>query len=69
MVNYDYYNNGWLENVRQVVNATEQKFNYIYDDGGRRRFLKYFKGTDTNPTTQTTYKGKRGQVFNLAILI
>jgi YD repeat-containing protein len=33
----------------------EQKFNFVYDDGGRRRFLKYFKGTDTTPTMQTTY--------------
>jgi RHS repeat-associated protein len=39
--------------VRQVVNGIEQKFNFIYDDGGRRERLKYFNGASL--VTQTTY--------------
>ncbi len=53
VVNYDYYDNGWLENVRQIISGTEQKFNFVYDNGGRRERLKYFKGIDL--ITQTTY--------------
>jgi RHS repeat-associated protein len=53
IVNYDYYDNGWLENVRQVVNAVEQRFNFTYDDGGRRERLKYFNGASL--VTETIY--------------
>ena len=53
VVNYDYYDNGWLENIRQVVNVVEQKFNFMYDDGGRRERLKYFNGI--NLITETVY--------------
>lgn len=53
VVNYDYYANGWLENIRQIISGTEQKFNFTYDDGGRRERLKYFNGASL--VTQTTY--------------
>ena len=39
--------------MRQVVNGIEQKFNFVYDDGGRRERLKYFNGASL--VTQTTY--------------
>jgi YD repeat-containing protein len=39
--------------VRQVVNGIEQKFNFVYDDGGRRERLKFFNGASL--VTQTTY--------------
>ncbi len=32
VVNYDYYDNGWIENARQVVNGVEQRFNFVYLD-------------------------------------
>ena len=35
------------------MNGIEQKFNFIYDDGGRRERLKYFNGASL--VTQTTY--------------
>ena len=53
VVNYDYYANGWIENVRQGVNSIEQRFNFVYDDGGRRERLKSFKGS--NLITETAY--------------
>jgi YD repeat-containing protein len=37
------------------VNAVEQKFNFSYDNAGRRQNLKYFKGGAATPNMQTTY--------------
>jgi RHS repeat-associated protein len=45
-----------LENVRQVVNGIEQRFNFVYDNGGRRERLKYFKGGAPTPVTETKYQ-------------
>ena len=53
VVNYDYYDNGWIENVRQIINGIEQKFNFLYDNGGRRERLKAFNGVSL--VTETIY--------------
>ena len=55
VVNYDYYDNGWIENIRQAIDGTERKFNFIYDNAGRRNKLNYFQGTATTPVTETSY--------------
>ena len=38
------------------MNGIEQRFNFVYDNGGRRERLKYFKGGAPTPVTETKYQ-------------
>jgi RHS repeat-associated protein len=52
-VNYEYYDNGWPKEIRQIINGIERKFHFDYDDGGRRTALQYFRAS--SPVMETTY--------------
>ena len=42
-----------MENIRQIISGIEQKFNFVYDNGGRRERLKSFNGASL--VTETIY--------------